>query len=295
MLDVRLHYTGGLHIRAYHYPRQRLYRLLMDSTGNIWCATNTGLKMFAAGYISAIELPAPFSLSELTAMTCDGDTEMWFAQKGKLYNISLVDENPQPKLMYSSPSSITHLYCDGSDVLWVGTFGDGLWYSADHRNFRKVTGITPLDKENVLDISGRDNKLWIAGLNGVEELQVRNNNELTLVKLHNKGTGIGSDYVYEIFPDRNGNTWMATDGAGVCMYSNGKYTLWDSASGMTSNVAYNIAGDTRGRIWASTFNKGLLVYNGRRWENIGAEQGLQSMRISAITPTSYGTMLVVHA
>lgn len=295
MLDVRLRDTGGLHIRAHHYPRQRLYRLLMDSTGNIWCATNTGLKMFAAEYISSVQLPAPFSLSELTAMTCDGDIEMWFAQKGKLYNISLVDEEPRPKLMYSSPSSVTHLYCDPNDVLWVGTFGDGLWYSADHRNFRKVTGITPLEKESVLDISGIDNKLWIAGLNGVEELQVQNNNELTLVKLHNKGTGIGSDYVYEIFPDRNGNTWMATDGAGVCMYSNGKYTLWDSASGMTSNVAYNIAGDTRGRIWASTFNIGLLVYNGRRWENIGAEQGLQSMRVSAITPTSYGTMLVVHA
>ena len=247
---LKLHLVGEekLEIEAYEYPRQRLYKLLMDSTGNIWCATNTGLKVITAEYISALPLTAPFALQDVTAMVCDGDTELWLAQKEKLYSISLTGGDVQLQLRYISSSPVTHLYCDKNDILWVGTFGDGLWVSADHKNFRKITGISPLENESVLDISGVDDRLWIAGLNGVEELKIEAGNNLSLIKLHNKNTGIGSDYVYKIYHDSKKNTWMATDGAGICKYTDGKYTLWDSASGMVSNVAYNITEDASGRI-----------------------------------------------
>lgn len=295
LLKVRLADEETLEVQAYEYPGQRLYKLLMDSTGNIWCATNTGLKMITAEYVSAIPLPAPFALQDITAMVCDGNTELWVAQKEKLYSISLADDNAQLQLRYVSRTPVTHLFCDKNAVLWAGTFGDGLWYSADHKYFTKITGIQPLEKESILDISGKENRLWIAGLNGVEELSVDEGNHVSLVKLHNKSTGIGSDYVYEIYHDRDGNTWMATDGAGVCMYSNGKYTHWDSTAGMISNVAYNITEDASGRIWASTFNKGLLIFNGEKWENLDNDNGLQSLRISALSPTHNGSMLVVNA
>jgi ligand-binding sensor domain-containing protein len=295
LLKLRLVGEEKLEIEAYEYPRQRLYKLLMDSTGNIWCATNTGLKVITAEYISALPLSAPFALQDVTAMVCDGDTELWLAQKEKLYSISLTGGDVQLQLRYMSSSPVTHLYCDKNDILWVGTFGDGLWVSADHKNFRKITGISPLENESVLDISGVDDRLWIAGLNGVEELKIEAGNNLSLVKLHNKNTGIGSDYVYKIYHDSKKNTWMATDGAGICKYTDGKYTLWDSASGMVSNVAYNITEDAAGRIWASTFNKGLLVYNGIKWESLDNDNGLQSLRISAISHTANGSMLVVHA
>lgn len=295
LLKIYLEHEEKIRIEAIEYPRQRLYKLLMDGTGNIWCATNTGLKMIAAEYVSAMPLEAPFALQDVTAMVCDKDSELWLAQKEKLYSLALNITGAQLQLRYISSAPVTHLYCDDNDVLWVGTFGDGLWVSTDHKNFRKITGIHPLEKESVLDISGIDDRLWVAGLNGVEELKVDAGTRLSLLKLHNKNTGIGSDYVYEIYHDRNKNTWMATDGAGVCRYSNGKYTLWDSTSGMVSNVAYNITEDAGGRIWASTFNKGLLVFNGVRWEALDNNNGLQSLRISAITPAANGSMLVVHA
>lgn len=295
LLRLRLVDENTLKVDAIEYPRQRIYKLLMDGTGNIWCATNTGLKMIATAYVSAMHLPPPFSLQDITAMACDGDTELWLALREKLYSIRLTEAVPRLELRYVSVTPITHLYCDKKDVLWVGTFGDGLWVSGDHKNFRKVTGIAPLEKESVLDISGVDDRLWIAGINGVEELTTDEKNHVSLVKLHNKNTGIGSDYVYEIYHDGKNNTWMATDGAGICKYSDGKYTLWDSTSGMVSNVAYNITEDASGRIWASTFNKGLLVYNGMGWENLDNDNGLQSLRISAITPAGNGSVLVVHA
>lgn len=295
LLKVKLVGEEKLEIESYDYPGQRFFRLLMDNAANVWCATNTGLKMVAAEYMEAITLGAPYSLQDVTAISCDNDDELWLAQKGRLYSLNLTADVPELQLRYVSASPVTNLYCDKNDILWVGTFGDGLWYSADHKNFGKVRGVEPLDKESVLDISGNDNSFWVAGLNGVEELSINTDGSLTLERLHNKSTGIGSDYVYEIYPAEDGNVWMATDGAGVCRYRDGNYKLWDSTAGMASNVAYNITEDAKGRIWASTFNKGLLVYSGGKWEKIDNEYGLQSLRISGLVSTANGSMLVVHA
>lgn len=179
--------------------------------------------------------------------------------------------------------------------LWVGTFGEGLWYSDDYYHFKKMKGINPLQNESILDIEGLGKDLWIAGLNGVEELRVEPDNKLSLLRVHNKNTGIGSDYVYKLFPDSRGNVWMATDGAGICNYANGVYSHWDSTDGMNSKVSYNITEDMQGNVWASTFDKGLVVYDGKHWSNINRDYGLQSLKISTVIPTVNNTVLVVHA
>ncbi len=56
------------------------------------------------------------------------------------------------------------------------------------------------------------------------------------IRHHGKHTGIGSDYVYQLFPDREGRMWMATDGAGICMWDGTRYHHWDSAAGFGSRV-----------------------------------------------------------
>lgn len=295
LLNIKLNNEDSMTITPHHYPGQRLYNLLMDKTGNLWCATNAGLKEIVANYMTSIKLPAPFALQELTAMTCDKKSELWLAQKNKVYSCALTEQTPVLKLRYTSDKPVTQLYCDKNGVMWAGTFGDGLWYSTDHEHFKQIIDITPLQKESILDIAGTGDKLWVAGLNGVQELAVVQNSKLLHVRLHNKNTGIGSDYVYKIFPDSRSNIWMATDGAGVCMYKYGKYKLWDSAGGMTSTVTYNITEDKLGQIWASTFNKGLLVYGAGRWNSIGREHGLQSLKITALAPQKNGGVLVVHA
>lgn len=267
LVDARIDNQGQLSYRAHKYP-QKLYRLLMDKTGNIWCATNSGVKQVLAEYISDIRLPAPYQLSDITAIACDNDTELWLAEKERLYKLSLRDDQHRLNLVYKFKAPVTQLYCQQDGVVWAGTFGDGLWYSKDHRRFEKVTNIQPLNGESILDVGGKADKLWVAGLNGVEEMKIETPGRLKLMKVHNKSTGTGSDYIYKIFTDSRDNIWMATDGAGVCRLSkNGQYTLWDSTAGMAGNVAYNIAEDAEGNIWASTFDKGLLMYDGRRGRN----------------------------
>ena len=75
--------------------------------------------------------------------------------------------------------------------------------------------------------------MWIAGLNGVEQVQYNHANmQPGNVVVHNKKSGAGSDYVYQVYPDTKGRIWMATDGGGVVMYENGKYTQWKNGDGI---------------------------------------------------------------
>lgn len=293
LLNVQVK-NDSFEIEPFYYEGQKLYRLQMDATGNLWCATNMGLKEIIAEYITAVTLPAPFALTELTAMACDNQSNLWLAQKNNIYSVSLNAKTHDIRLRYTFTKPVTQLYCDEKGIMWVGTFGDGLWYSENLVNFNKVHGVPALEQESILDVTGKGDNMWVSGLNGVEELAVTQNNRLLLAKLHNKNTGIGSDYVYKVFIDRYSKVWMGTDGAGVCMYWAGEYRLWDSAAGMNSSVVYNITQDTDGAIWAGTYNKGLLLYEDGKWSNLDRDNGLLSQAVTTLVPAHNGSMLVVH-
>lgn len=292
LLHVKLDDTGGYKIDDYQYHSQKLYCLLSDNAGNVWCGTDAGLKLIPAEYMTTLKLTEPYNLKELTAISCDKENNIWYAIKDKLYCQPL--KSKKAMLIHDANETITKIFSDDNNVLWVGTFGDGLWYSSNHKQFTKLVSVPALKKESILDISGKDNRLWVSGLNGVQELEKKTNTQLQHSKLHNKRSGIGSDYVYMIYTDSHDTTWMATDGAGVCAYKQGAYKHWDTSQGMYADVVYSIAEDAQGNIWTSTYDKGLQQYRNNGWHSYDKENGLQSIKVSTLTATQ-NTMLVVHA
>src|SRR5690606_36856990 len=79
-------------------------------------------------------------------------------------------------------------------------------------------------------------------------------------------TGVGTDYIYQLYADKANRVWMATDGAGVCMYDGKQYRHWDIFKGQ-NNVAYSIAEDRYGHIWAGTLYKSLFQFSENGWKN----------------------------
>lgn len=295
LLHVQLENEDSLSITPHYFPGQKLFKLQKDKAGNIWCATNLGLKQIPSENILKLPIPSPYSIQDITALTCDMKNRIWIAQKDKLYLLNREQEHNTLQPIFTAQRPITQLYCDKNNVVWMATFGDGLWYCMHGSTFTKVKGIDMLEQESILDVSGNGEKLWVSGLHGVEEFAVMQNNKLLQVRIHNKSAGMGSDYVYKIFPDSRGRVWMATDGAGVSRYHLGKYTHWDSTAGMNSKVIYSITEDLTGRIWASTFNNGILAYHTGIWYSMGREQGLQSLKITSLAPTADSGLLIVHS
>lgn len=296
LLNVQLLDSERINVKAYHFEGQKFNRLLLDHTGNIWCATNMGLKQITAEYLQKIAIPEPYDINKLTVISYDKQNNFWYAQGNMLYCYNVM-KGMKPAMVYSAPSTITALYNDRYNHLWIGTLNDGVFVRTDKGAVVKINGIDPLSTEGVLDITGTNDRIWVAGLHGVEELKYTNGqvNDLNLVKLHNKHSGIGSDYVYQLYADKKQRIWMATDGGGVSMYDGQQYHRWDSAHGMQHEVVYTVAEDATGKIWAATLEDGLIVYDGTMWRSLGEHEGLRDNNVTALAPTASGQMVVVHS
>lgn len=296
LLDVAIDDSGKLQVEAFHYPNRKLKDIVIDKSGNIWCATNVGLLLVTAEYMEHDNFSAPYALGNMTAMTCDKNNVLWYALGNKLYSTRLKGSIDEPQVMYTAKTTITSLYSDNIGRLWIGTFADGVWWRTLDGQIKHLKGTEKVENETILDISGTKDKIWISGLNGVKEFSAPDLPyiEPELIMMHNKSSGVGSDYVYQVYPDKAGNIWMATDGAGVCKYSNGKYQHWDSSFGMNSKVVYTLTEDANGNIWAATFNDGVYRYDGKRWVHYNKESGLQDLNISAIAANNTGQVFVVN-
>ncbi len=278
-----------------HLEGRKINRLMLGRSGVIWMATNTGITMLADEYMQYLPLPRPYRIADIRAMVCDRANTLWYALGDKLYAVSLHARSAVPALQYTAPANITGLYADAQQRLWIGTFGKGLYCREANGKVTAISHIPSLQNETVLDVSGCDNQLWVAGLNGVAELECNNTPaDAKLLRIHNKESGAGSDYIYQVYPDSKGRVWMATDGGGISMYAGGKFTNWGAADSSLPKVIYGVTEDAIGRIWVNTLGDGLYCYNGKQWQHLSLAQGLQDVNVHTIAANNSGQLVAVH-
>ena len=294
LIEVTSANNGNAILHPYLYEGKIFKKLLCDKAGNIWCATNHGLTMMTGEYMGYIKPGAPYSLYDVTAMARDS-SGLWIAMKKGLYHLSLKDSMQKIDFAFAAKANITSLFKDDG-CMWIGTFGDGLYYKNKKGVITKVTGIGELGVDaNILSIAATKGRLWVAGLKGVEELSYTTDGKISLIKHHGKKTGIGSDYVYQLYPDANGDIWMATDGAGVCMYDGASYHHWDSSFDANGKVAYSITEDAGKDMWAGTMYKDLYHFHDNEWKNLRLpETQYPDVNISAIMANYTGQVISVY-
>lgn len=286
----------SLEVQSFSYDGRKILKLVKDKAGNIWCATNTGLMLNTAVYACQLTLPQDYRLNDVTAMTIDARNVLWYSQNGSLYRLPLQSRQTPQHILNIPDTTITCLYPGPEpNTLWIGSFGKGLLYY-DGEKVQSVRGIPNLESGLILSIAVVDSSVWVASLNGVEETRLRPGSPvaLELVRHHSKASGTGSDYVYQLYPDRKGRIWMATDGGGVRMYDGGQYESWDLSEGLGTEVVYSITEDPGGDVWAAALEQGLLRYGGSRWQLMTEREGLQHINITALLANRSGEVVVVN-
>ena len=196
-----LHILAGdtLKVQPYFFKAKRVKKLLLIRSGNLWCATNEGLTIFTIAHAEYYILKTPFNFSTVTTMTCDSQRNIWLAQGNELLSVAAASDTLSPKKVVSLPAAINCIYAGNNNELWLGTFGKGLWHFKNNV-LQKIDNIETLKDGNILTVAAYKGNLWVASLNGVDELDISKGMPL-LVSHHNKNIGIGSDYVYQLHND----------------------------------------------------------------------------------------------
>ncbi len=66
------------------------------------------------------------------------------------------------------------------------------------------------------------------------------------------GSGLGDDFVWNIYEDGQGNIWAGTGDAGARRFDGSRWTAYTTSQGMLSNSVYSVCQDADGDMWFGT-------------------------------------------
>lgn len=162
-----------------------------------------------------------------------------------------------------SDNSIHGIYEDKDGLLWVGTNSKGV-NIIDRKNntvkhLNKTTKGYPISDDNINDIVGIDNKIFIATKNGLNEVD----KDLKTINTYTTEDGICNNNITALFADSKNNIWIGT-ADGVSILNTNTNEIIDITDILTKNniddkyikVIYE---DSCGNYWIGCFIDGGLV------------------------------------
>lgn len=100
-----------------------------------------------------------------------------------------------------------------------------------------------------------------------------------------------SEYIREIYEDKNGVLWFGTNGDGICRYDGLKMQYFTKKDGLAGNQINGITEDKKGDIWLATDN-GLSRYDGKMFTNYTTKNGLSDNQLLSILLDKKGNIWV---
>lgn len=257
------HYSQDGTIRHVHLPVElgnRLECILFDKAGNLWLAS--GNKLFIAN--TEIEFFSP-RISGIQAIAV-ANRSIWLGCEQGLFRMDMESHQLEPYLS-NQKINILSLYTDPSGVLWIGTFGQGLYvFNPEGNRFRHLTEKQKISNNSILNIDGRDNKVWLATLGGISEIRWNSDpllEVLEIIEFQDK-YNFPAGYVYDVYVAENGLVWFGTDGKGLYCLQNEKLdpvAIHFNTSMQEEDqvkTIYSITDDARQNLWISGSNGKIL-------------------------------------
>ena len=269
-------------------------QLAVDAEANAWLVNKSGLMKNAAEKLQLIAQPSAEELTDIHDVWQDEQGNTWYNIKG-----AIVKQHATSfaKIIIPLPgvddkTDITSLYQDAAQNLWIGTMGKGIYLLNTKTNtVKRMNALPGNESMSILSITGRNNNIWISSLQGIYHTVVAdgNFNFQNLTEL----SGIGINYIYHIYEDSKGRVWFATDGKGLVLMQNNRFTHYGEKEGLTGKVIYSVAEDKQGIIWCAAFQKGLYQFNGKTFSNFGLTKGIPDLDISSLATDNKGNLFCI--
>ena len=255
-------------------PGNYVKDILRDSSGNLWVGTDNGLAKYNeqtenfATYKNKIYDKTSLVNDEVFSIQEDESGLIWI---GTYAGISMFDPNTNIEHYKKDPfdensisdNSIHGIYEDKDGLLWVGTNSKGVNvinrknYNVKHLN--KTSKDYPISDDNINDIVGIDNKIFIATKNGLNEVD----KDLKTINIYNTEDGICNNNITALFADSKKNVWIGTAN-GISVLNTNTNEIIDITDILTNHNIEDqyikvIYEDSKGNYWVGCFIDGGLV------------------------------------
>ncbi|RZL66637.1 MAG: hypothetical protein EOO93_05395 [Pedobacter sp.] len=187
-------------------------------------------------------------------------------------------------------------------ILILGKLENGKLRFSELRN--QIDGITErmltlqlrdLEKEglvndNVLSITSKNNKIYIATLGGISIAALENSN-INFQNLSRKN-GFPADYIYQVYAEGN-NIWFGTDGKGLIKYTDGKFVVYNAENGLPARSVISITG-SENDLWIGTSDDGFYRFDGKKFTKYQNNSKQKDYNIRSIVQISKNKLIIVH-
>ena len=255
-------------------PGNHVKDILRDSSGNLWVGTDNGLAKYNeqtenfATYKNKIYDKTSLVNDEVFSIQEDESGLIWV---GTYAGISMFDPNTNIEHYKKDPfdensisdNPIHGIYEDKDGLLWVGTNSKGVNvinrknYNVKHLN--KTSKDYSISDDNINDIVGIDNKIFIATKNGLNEVD----KDFKTINIYNTEDGICNNNITALFADSKKNVWIGTAN-GISVLNTNTNEIIDITDILTNHNIEDqyikvIYEDSKGNYWVGCFLDGGLV------------------------------------
>ncbi len=271
----------------------RLNALISDTEENLWIGGRRGIVQLLPPLFEFLGEESGLPFERANSLLKDVRGDLWVCSALGLYlgrsNASgqLNWENVSERLQVDDMSFVS-IYEDSDHSIWAGSLGRGLIViDPENMNFRRVDKTMGLSDDNIINITGQGDEVWISTLGGgvikydLESKQFNHFNE----------SGLKGNYIYSTLADRERRVWVAASlQYPHYILDDSLYVLSDTAFAVPA--LYGMAIDSSGQLWFNTLSDGLLRLGEGGVEPYGPEQGVDFQEIQSIVFDKHNRLLI---
>jgi ligand-binding sensor domain-containing protein len=289
--------------------------LYEDAEGNIWVGTDVGLYIYYPEkdtFRHFVEQSDKNTRVERAVAMISGDSQgrVWIAAEAQnLFCYDLKKQTLRNYILTDHPLVSTNVKCltvDNSGTIWIGFYGDGLFYSKDELKTLHPY-ISPIDNEETYNndvvseiLPGAYNCLYIGSLKGgVKELNLTSNKLHDLLFEDESGESV---FCRELLVASDNELWIGAE-SGLYIYNLrlGKYVHLRSSINdpysLSDNAIYSLCKDREGGIWIGSYFGGINYYprfytNFEKYYPKGIENGLHGKRVREFCQDNQGILWI---
>jgi PAS domain S-box-containing protein len=274
------------------------YSILEDKSGRLWVGTSEGLDLFSNAFEyprkgvfihhqNAIQNQKSIYKGTILSLLEDTQHNLWIGTENggmdlldlKSYKIgaeSFVHFKNDPNRGTSlSHNSIYSLFQDTQGSIWIGTFGNGI--NIINPGLDKFIHVmsepgvkNSLGNNSVNAFFEENDFLWIATGGGLDRYNKRDDTFKHYVHDPLNKKSIGSDAVWSVDKDKQGNLWVGAWDGGLNRFDYTTETFEhyyndpEDTTSIGSNNVFSVVEDDSGNLWIGTMGGGLNMFDRKK-------------------------------